>query len=120
PGHHYSLAGELSELRKRRVLILGSGNIVHNLGMVNFQMQDGFDWAQEFDSKITKAIESRDDRTIIEYDKMGNSARLAVPTNDHFLPLLYTLGAATGSEDVTFFNAKNIAGSISMRSLIIA
>lgn len=117
---HYKLASELYELRKRGVLVVGSGNIVHNLGMVDFEGKRTYDWAVEFDEKIKDFIDKGDHESIIRYDKLGSIARLAVPTNDHYLPLLYTLGLQRKNEEVRYFNDKMDAGSVSMRSLIIS
>ena len=120
PDYHYELAKELNELRKKGILILGSGNIVHNLRMVSFDMGGGFDWAIEFDDKIKKAVEERDHKSLIGYEQFGSAARLAVPTNEHYLPMLYAVALQGKTENVSFFNAKNTAGSISMRSMIIS
>lgn len=120
PEYHFELAQELQELRKKGVLIIGSGNIVHNLRMVSFDKSDGFDWAIEFDEKIKKALEDKDNKSIIHYEDFGSVARLAVPTNEHYLPMLYTIALQQKNENISFFNAKTQAGSISMRSLIIS
>jgi 4,5-DOPA dioxygenase extradiol len=118
--YHYELAKELSELRKKGVLIIGSGNIVHNLRMVKFDKADGFDWAIEFDSNIKKNLEDREHKDIINYQNYGNAAKLAVPTNEHYLPMLYAIALQEKNENINFFNAKTMAGSISMRSIIIS
>ena len=120
PEYHYELAKELKELRKKGVLIIGSGNIVHNLRMVRFDKEDGFDWAVEFDSKIKENLEGRDHKAIINYQNYGSAAKLSVPTNEHYLPMLYAIALQRKHENITFFNDKNIAGSISMRSMIIS
>jgi 4,5-DOPA dioxygenase extradiol len=117
PMYHYELAQQLQQLRRKGVLIVGSGNIVHNLGMLDFDNKTKFDWADEFDAKIKGFIESGDHSSVVNYEKLGNIARMAVPTNDHYLPLLYTLGVKRKGEDVVFFNDKMDAGSISMRSI---
>lgn len=117
--YHYQLAQELKALRKKGVLIVGSGNIVHNLRVLDFSGTRTFDWAVEFDEKIKGFIESGDHNSIIQYEKMGNLAQMAVPTNDHYLPLIYSLGLQNKGEDISFFNAKIDAGSISMRSVKI-
>jgi 4,5-DOPA dioxygenase extradiol len=120
PEYHYELAHELKELRTKGVLIIGSGNIVHNLRMVSFDKADGFDWAIEFDEKVKNALEKGDHKSIINYQNYGNAARLAVPTNEHYLPMLYAIALQEKNEKLSFFNAKNLAGSISMRSMIIS
>lgn len=119
PQWHYELAKELSELRKKGVLILGSGNIVHNLRLIDFEGKTRFDWAHEFDEKIKTFIEKGDHKSVIAYEKMGQLAQLAVPTSDHYLPLLYTLGLQNRKDGIGFFNDKMDAGSISMRSVKI-
>jgi len=120
PQYHYALAQQLKELRKRGVLIMGSGNIVHNLGMIDFENKQQFPWAYEFDAKIKGFIDSGDHESIIRYDKLGSIARLAVPTNDHYLPLLYTLGLQDKKDEINYFNDKMDAGSISMRSVLLS
>lgn len=120
PEFHYELAKELQELRNKGVLIIGSGNIVHNLRMVSFDKTDGFDWAIEFDEKIKKAIEEKDHKSIIHYENYGSIAKLSIPTNEHYLPMLYAIALQQKNEHISFFNTKKIAGSISMRSLLIS
>jgi len=118
PQYHYDLAKELSVLRKKGVLIIGSGNIVHNLGMVDWGGK-AYDWAIEFDEKIKNFINNGDHSSVINYEKLGRIATLAVPTNDHYLPLLYTLALQEKNENVSYFNEKCEMGSLSMRSLKI-
>lgn len=119
PQYHYELAQQLKELRKKGVLIMGSGNIVHNLRILDFSGKTTFDWAVEFDAKMKTFIDKGDHKSVIEYDKLGNIAKLAVPTNDHFLPLLYTLGLQEKGDEVSYFNDKIDAGSIAMRSILM-
>ncbi len=114
--YHYELANELSKLRDQGVLVIGSGNIVHNLQRVNFTMRSGFDWAIEFDDAIKKFIAEGDHKSIVEYDRMGNLSKLAVPTPDHYLPLIYSLALVNKDEPLKFFNDKTDAGSVSMTS----
>lgn len=118
PEYHYELAKELAALRKRGVLIIGSGNIVHNLRMAQWN-ETSYEWAIEFDATIKKLIESGDHKPIINYETLGKSALLAVPTNDHYLPLLYSLALQEKNESLRFFNEKTTMGAISMRSLLI-
>lgn len=120
PQYHYDLAKQLKELRHKGVLILGSGNIVHNLRMVDFSNRTHFDWATEFDQQIKKLVEDRNHSSIINYEKLGSAARLSVPTNDHYLPLLYPLALQDDKDEVHFFNEAMDAGSISMRSILIS
>lgn len=118
PSFHYELGRELRELRKKGVLILGSGNIVHNLREMVWE-DTAFDWALEFDDQMEGLILSGDHKRIVHYSKLGRSARLAVPTLEHFLPLLYVLGAKDESDGVAFFADKVTLGSMSMRSVKI-
>jgi len=117
---HLSLASSLKKLREEGVLIVASGNIVHNLGMIAWDRMDGsgfgFDWALEFDADIAGSIQAGDDQSIIHWEKLGKAARLAVPTMDHFLPLLYALGTRESTDKVRTFNAKPVAGSLTMTS----
>ncbi len=118
PEYHYNLSRELSELRKKGVLIIGSGNIVHNLGMMQWN-NTAYDWAKDFDEQIKKYIESGDHQPIIHYEKFGAVAKLAVPTNEHYLPLLYSLALQDKKDSLSFFSEKTVMGSVSMRSLKI-
>ncbi len=115
PEFHYELGKELRALRRRGVLIVGSGNIVHNLRMLRWA-DEAYEWAVEFDEQIKQAILAGDHDTIINYERLGEMARLAVPTDEHFLPLLYVL-ACQEHEPVRFFAEKVTLGAISMRSL---
>jgi 4,5-DOPA dioxygenase extradiol len=123
PQYHYDLAKELAPLRTKGVLIVGSGNIVHNLGMVAWDKLNtdnyGFDWAIEAKEKMKKFILAEDHKSLTAYKKQGKSFNLAVPTPEHFLPLLYTLALKEEGENVTFFNDKTVAGSLAMTSLKI-
>jgi 4,5-DOPA dioxygenase extradiol len=116
PAFHYELGRELRGLRKKGVLIIGSGNIVHNLREMAWE-DTAFDWALEFDVKMKELILAGDHKAIIDYSKLGRSARLAVPTLEHYLPLLYVLGAQDEGDSVRFFAEKVTLGSMSMRSV---
>jgi 4,5-DOPA dioxygenase extradiol len=117
---HFELAKQLDFLRSKGVLIIGSGNIVHNLGMVDFaQTNSGYDWAAEFDSKVKALLDKGDSRSLVEYEKLGKSALLSIPTNDHYLPMIYTLGLKKENESISYLYEGLEAGSISMRSFII-
>jgi 4,5-DOPA dioxygenase extradiol len=118
PAAHYELGRELRGLRKKGVLILGSGNLVHNLGEMVWE-DVAYDWARAFDERMKELILSGDHEAIIEYSKLGRSARLAVPTAEHFLPLLYLLGTQDETEGAAFFAEKVTLGSMSMRSVRI-
>ncbi len=117
PQYHYDLSKELAELRKKGVLIIGSGNIVHNLGKMQWN-DSVYDWATEFDEEIKKNILSGNHQPIIQYEKFA-AAKLAVPTNEHYLPLLYTLALQDKKDSLSFFTEKTMMGSISMRSVKI-
>lgn len=120
PQFHYNLAKELSALRKKGVLIIGSGNIVHNLRMVDWRNPANvYDWAAEFDATVAEHIDSHNHQPLVDYDKLGAAARLSIPTNEHYLPLLYTLALQEKGEAHTFFADKCSMGSLSMRSLLI-
>lgn len=116
PASHYELGRELKALRSRGVLIVGSGNIVHNLRVLA-PGAPPYDWALEFDKRIKEAILSGDHDSIIHYEKLGQAARLAVPTNEHFLPLLYVLALQDREDRPAFFAEAMAMGSLSMRSL---
>jgi 4,5-DOPA dioxygenase extradiol len=103
-------------LRNKGVLIIGSGNIVHNLREVVWE-DTAYDWALEFDATVKELILSGDHNAIIDCAKLGRSARLAVPTLDHYLPLLYVLGAQDKGDNAGFFADKVTLGSMSMRSV---
>ena len=116
---HYELAQRLAPLRDQGVLILGSGNIVHNLQLLDYRRPDGFDWAVRFDHEVKARIQARDHEALIRYDEFGDDARRAVPTPEHYLPLLYVLALQSEHESVTFFNDQAVMGSISMTSMSI-
>lgn len=118
PEYHYALAKELTALRRRGVLVVGSGNIVHNLGLISFD-DKAYDWAIEFDETIKQLILNHDDERIVHYEKLGKTAELSIPTNEHYLPLLYTLALRGEQEPVKFFADQLTYGSLSMRSLWI-
>jgi 4,5-DOPA dioxygenase extradiol len=123
PQQHFDLAKQLASLRSKGILIVGSGNIVHNLGLVDFskinEIGYGFDWAKEVREKVNKALVDSDYKSLIQYEKMGKAMQLAVPTPDHYLPLLYTLGLQMPNETIELFNDQLLAGSLSMTSVKI-
>jgi 4,5-DOPA dioxygenase extradiol len=118
PAFHYALGRELAPLREKGVLIVGSGNIVHNLGLMEWR-DTGYDWAVQFDARMKELILSGDHVGIVGYPELGKAARLSVPTNEHFLPLLHTLALQEKGEEIRFFTEQVTLGSISMRSLRI-
>lgn len=118
PEYHYELAKELQVLRKKGVLMIGSGNMVHNLRILNWQQPEtGFDWAIELNEIFKKHIMEGNHDALIYYKKLGKAAELAIPTPDHYYPLLYTLGLKDKKDEVSFFNDKAVMGSITMTSV---
>jgi 4,5-DOPA dioxygenase extradiol len=115
PDFHYELGRELKELRKEKVLILGSGNMVHNLRIMAWQ-EEGFDWAVESDRVMAERIRAADHQALVHYLELPH-ARQAIPTEEHYLPLLYVLGATGEEEPVAFFNERVTLGSVSMRGV---
>jgi 4,5-DOPA dioxygenase extradiol len=115
--YHYDLASELSELRNRGILIIGSGNIVHNLGMLDFENIDAkpFDWSVEFDEKVKVNLLGRNHRDLVHHPNMGRTSSLAVPTLDHYLPMIYAIALREKNEPLTFIYEGFQYGSISMR-----
>ncbi|HEY9116032.1 MAG TPA: 4,5-DOPA dioxygenase extradiol [Bacteroidales bacterium] len=123
PQYHYDLAKELAPLRKKGVLIIGSGNMVHNLRMVAWdRLNDdefGYDWALEASDKMKQYILNGNHQALINYKSQGKAFDLAIPTPEHFLPLLYVLALKDENEKITLFNDKAIAGSLTMTSVKI-
>lgn len=114
--HHFALGQELKPLRERGVLIIGSGNIVHNLSMAEFNDHaKPLPLAIEFDETVKSALVQKDFDRLIDYPGVGRAAMMAVPTNDHYLPMLYSLGAADRTEDLSFTHEEIQNASISMR-----
>jgi len=120
PDQQYQLAQELTVLRSKGILILGSGNLVHNLRILDWSGKGpSFDWADEANSQFKKLILARQHRQLIDFRNLGASAKLAIPTAEHFLPLLCVLAMQRGDEPVSFFNDKITMGSLSMTSVKI-
>jgi len=121
--YHYALAKELAALRSEGVMIIASGNIVHNLRKIDWtHLEDagfGYDWALTFNEKIKKLILDGDHRQIIDIEKTDENYRYAVPYSDHFLPLLYLLALQTRDDKLSFFNDSLVGGSLSMTSLLL-
>lgn len=118
PQQHYDLGRLLKPLREEGILILASGNVVHNLRILNWE-DTAFDWAVEWDAKIKQWIVEHDHDSMIQYHKYGRVAALAINSAEHYKPLLYALGAGDLDEPVCFFTEKVTLGSISMRSMQI-
>ncbi len=123
PQWHYELAKEINALRKKGVLIIGSGNMVHNLRMVAWDKLNepayGFDWAIAMNEKFKDLISGGDFKPLINYETLGTAAKLAIPTPEHYLPLLYTLGLKNSKDSISFFNDKAVGGSLTMTSVKI-
>jgi 4,5-DOPA dioxygenase extradiol len=114
PQAQYDLARNLAPLRQKGVLIMGSGNIVHNLPVRKERDANPYDWALEFFSQAKRLIEKGDHKSLVEYKRLGNAARLSIPTNEHYLPMLYALALREPGESIAFFNEEIVSGSISM------
>lgn len=122
PRYHYELAKEIMPLREKGVLIIGSGNMVHNLRLVDWSRLNetfGFEWAIEASEKMKKYILYDDHKSLINYEIQGKSFQYSIPTPEHYLPLLYTLGLKQRSDKLKLFNDKAVAGSLTMTSLKI-
>lgn len=121
PKFHYELGKQLDALRHRGILIVGSGNIVHNLREVDFRQIDrpnyGFDWAVEAQQFVNAQLAKGDYTPLIHYSQQGRAMKLAVPTPDHYLPLLYVLGLQHKPDQLTLFNNEMLGGSLSMTSV---
>lgn len=121
PQYHYDLAKQLKSLRNKGVLIIGSGNMVHNLRMISWEkMQEanyGFDWAIEMNTIFKEKISKSDFQSLINYEKLGPAAKLAIPTPDHYYPLLYAMALQDNKDEISFFNDKMVGGSLNMTSV---
>ncbi len=115
---HFELAKKLAVLRKEGVLIIGSGNIVHNLRTLNWQ-GGAYSWAKEFNNRIIAEILANDHEKVINFSEL-EGAKMAVPTKEHFLPLLYILALKQDGERVEIFNDEIDLGSISMTGVLIS
>lgn len=114
----FSLGEKLRPLREEGVLILSSGNVVHNLSLIDFSTQGGFQWADEFDLYIQQSLQDKAYERVIDYTKAGESAKYAFFTPDHFYPLVYALGAASPDDNLQIYNDSRIYGSLSMTSYV--
>ena len=119
---HYDLAKQLAALRRKGVLIVGSGNMVHNLGKVEWRRLSetfGYDWALEASEKMKNSIRTGDHQPLIQFRSQGKAFDLAIPTPEHYLPLLYTLALQEKEEEVALFNDLAVAGALTMTSVKI-
>lgn len=123
PAYHYALAKELAQLRKQGVLIVGSGNMVHNLGLVAWNRLNednyAYDWALEASSKMRQWILDGNHQALVNFGSQGKAFQLAIPTPEHYLPLLYILALKDKNEAVNLFNDKALGGSLTMTSVRI-
>ncbi len=122
PQQHYELAKELYGLRHKGILIVGSGNIVHNLGMVHWQRLNdnyGYDWAIEVNDKVKRFIMNSNHQELVDFSKQGKAFELAIPTPEHYLPLLYALALQDDRDEINIFNDKPVGGSLTMTSVKI-
>jgi 4,5-DOPA dioxygenase extradiol len=125
--YHYDLGKELAPLRRQGVLVIGSGNMVHNLRRVvlrtnslsDFNTPFGLDWALEAREVFLKLIHENNHQPLIDYQTLGSAVQLAVPTPEHYLPMLYALALQEDDESVAMFNDVPLAGSLTMTSLLI-
>lgn len=118
--YHYQLAQQLKNLRNKGILIIGSGNMVHNLGRLAWDRINepyAYDWAAEADQKIKSWILNGDHQSLKDFRKQGKAFDLAIPTPEHYLPLLYVLGLQNSKDQLELFNDKALGGSITMTSL---
>lgn len=122
PQYHYELAQQIKSLREKGVLVIGSGNIVHNLGKVEWRRLNetfGYDWAIEANDKMKQFILDGNHKELINFRSQGKAFDLAIPTPEHYLPLLYSLALQDKNEEVKLFNDKAVAGALTMTSLKI-
>lgn len=121
PQWHYELGQQLNKLRTQGIMIIGSGNIVHNLGMLSWHKpQYGADWTCEFDQLIVKNIQERNSDNLINYYNLSQYSTSSVPTPEHYLPLLYIVGASDSADKLTVFNQEYHYGSLSMTSILFS
>lgn len=123
PQYHYELAQELCQLRKKGVLIIGSGNLVHNLGKIDWANMNkigfAYDWATIANEKMKNLMLENDHKQLINYRSLGKEIELAIPTPEHYLPLLYIMALKQENEQLSFFNDKAVGGSLTMTSVKI-
>jgi 4,5-DOPA dioxygenase extradiol len=123
PAYHYELGKQLMALRNKGVLIVGSGNMVHNLRMVAWDKLDtpgfGYDWALEAREQMNAAILKGDHQALVNFKQQGRAFDLAIPSPEHYLPLLYTLGLQQKGEAISLFNDQALGGSLTMTSVKI-
>lgn len=118
--YHYALAKELAALRRKGVLIVGSGNMVHNLRMVAWDKMHepdfGFDWAIDANNQMKAFLDTENHQALIDWDKQGTAFKLAIPTPDHYYPMIYAMALQDKKDRLTYFNDKAVMGSLTMTS----
>jgi 4,5-DOPA dioxygenase extradiol len=127
PAEHYAIGAKLSPLRDLGVLVVGSGNMVHNLRMValrgegvrDFDRPFGFDWAIEANELLKQLVRRARHAELADYASLGPAVQLAVPTPEHYLPMLYVLALRREGEEIRFFNDVALAGSLTMTSFVV-
>jgi len=120
PQEHYELAAQLIKLRERGILIVGSGNMVHNLRMLHWQKINenfAYDWAREANEKMKELILKCDYKSLTNYSKLGKAFELSIPTPEHYLPLIYSLALSDEKDKISLFNDESVGGSVSMTSV---
>lgn len=123
PRQHYDLAKELAPLRKKGILIIGSGNMVHNLSLVSWRRLEenfGYDWALDASDKMKKYILGGNHGELINFRSQGKAFDAAIPTPEHYLPLIYALALKEEGEKTDFFNDEPVGGSLTMTSVLIS
>lgn len=116
PEWHFQIGKQLACLREENVLIIASGNIVHNLRTANLRQEDGFEWAIHTNDFLTECVVNRDIENLCNYEKCGINVQRAIPTPEHFLPLLYAISCCDEEEPITVFHNEVVNGSIAMTS----
>ena len=119
PQYHFETGQKMALLREMNILVIGSGNIVHNINEVDFnENAEPYTWAKDFDSLVKKQLENKEFESLIDYTGLGKNAIRSVPTSEHYLPMLYTLGMISENETISFIHESIQNGSISMRSFM--
>ena len=117
--YHYDLAKQLASLRKKGVLIIGSGNMVHNFNYADFSSEKAIPWAVEANETFKKQIIENDFKSLINYKTFSTATKLSAPTPEHYLPMLYAIALREKTENVNFFNDASVFGAFSMTSVLI-
>lgn len=119
--YHFQLAVQLRELRKKGILVIGSGNMIHNLRLLSWDKMNsdyGFDWALEINALLKNKISAYDYKDLVAYERLHRQIQLAIPTLEHYIPMLYTLGLKEAKDELLFFNDTYVGGSLSMTSFM--